>query len=399
MLGGIEGGLPRSFYVVSVAAFLFQLTNYVIQPIFTLYILDLGASMLQVGLILSIQSILAIASKVPLALVAEKIGEGRMLGITFIVQATAPILYFLAPSPAWLYLIPLYQIVATGSFNQLAMSMVSNMAPTTGQGEALGRYMTFFSMGMFIGPIITSALIAQISYRQLFLVAAIFPVIGGGVFIRHATDMGNRSPAPDPGRQPRSSTSGSLKAVLRERNVVILSVIRTAYSMSNTIFNALFAVYAVERLGLSPSLVALLFSVLGLANALIKLPAGRISDRVGTKPLLLVTFGMIIVDYVAIAYARSVLLLAISLVVFGVCWGTRAVTEWSFLASTVSPETKTLAISYLSIFWGIGSTVGGMIAGVSAGVLPFSEIFLIAALINVPAIPAICAMREIKRAR
>ena len=41
-------------------------------------------------------------------------------------------------------------------------------------------------------------------------------------------------------------------------------------------------------------------SIIGRDNVLIKLPAGRISDRVGRKALLLVTFGMIIIDYVAV---------------------------------------------------------------------------------------------------
>jgi len=152
----------------------------------------------------------------------------------------------------------------------------------------------------------------------------------------------------------------------------------------------------VDQLGFSPSLVALLFSAVGFANTLIKLPAGRISDRVGRKNLLLVAFGVIVIDYVAIAYARNIIPLAVSLIVFGACWGTRAVTEWSFLASTVPPETKTLAMSYLSTFWGLGSTVGSMIAGISAGVLPFPTIFLLAAIINIPAIPSIYAMKNPK---
>jgi len=392
---GITNGLPRSFYVISIGAFLFQLTNFMIQPVFTLYILDLGASIFQVGLILSLQSFLMIVSRVPLTLLAEKIGKNRMLSVTFIVQATAQILYFLAPSPLWLYFIPLYGIVARGLFNQLAMSMASNMAPSTRQGDALGRYMTFFSMGLFIGPVITSILVASVSYRQLFLVAALFPAMGEVLFLRYAT-RGDWNRAPEPRRRPRSSETSSLKAVLRERNVLILTVIRTAYAISNTMFNTLFAIYAVDQLGFSPSLVALLFSAVGFANTLIKLPAGRISDRVGRKNLLLVAFGVIVIDYVAIAYARNIIPLAVSLIVFGACWGTRAVTEWSFLASTVPPETKTLAMSYLSTFWGLGSTVGSMIAGISAGVLPFPTIFLLAAIINIPAIPSIYAMKNPK---
>jgi MFS family permease len=178
-----------------------------------------------------------------------------------------------------------------------------------------------------------------------------------------------------------------------ERNVVILTIIRTTYSMSNSMFTALFALYGVEELGFSPSLVALLFSLLGVANSFIKFPVGRISDRVGRRLVLLVIFILVIIDYVAIAYLRNFLLVGISLIVFGACWGARAVTEWSLLANTVQPENKAMAMSYLSSFWGVGATIGSVIAGITAEKLPFQTIFLIMAIVNIPALPSVHLLR------
>ena len=82
------------------------------------------------------------------------------------------------------------------------------------------------------------------------------------------------------------------------------------------------------------------------------------------------------------------------LVLFGVCWGTRAVTEWSTLTNTVSQETKTMAISYLGSIWGMGATLGSLMVGIVGENYPFSTIFLMLALINIPTLPAIYAMRK-----
>jgi hypothetical protein len=41
--------LPRSFYIVSMASLLFQLARHTTQPIFSLYVLEMGASLLQLG--------------------------------------------------------------------------------------------------------------------------------------------------------------------------------------------------------------------------------------------------------------------------------------------------------------------------------------------------------------
>lgn len=394
-MGEKANSLPRSFYVVSVASFLFSLTRNVTQPIFSLYVLDMGASLLQVGLILSIQSFLMIVTRIPLTVLAEKIGRNRMFAIAFVIQATASVLYAVAPSPTWLYFIPFYQIIASGSYNQLAMSTASDMAPVARQGDALGRYMTFMTMGMFVGPLITSALITRISYRQLYLATALFPVTGLVLFLRHMPKNPRRTQSRDnPGGGVQMGTLDALKLVLGNRNVLVLTLIRTTFSMSNTVFTALFAVYAVRELGFSPSLASLLFSVVGFSNAFVKLPAGTLSDRLGAKRVLLTAFGVLILVYASIPYARGIPLLVPLLVFFGLCWGTRAVTEWATLANTVPQETKAIAMSYLSSVWGLGATIGSIMLGVFGEALPFSTIFLMLALINVPALPAIYIMKE-----
>jgi len=390
-----DGGLPVSFYVVSLASFLFSLSRHTTQPIFTLYILEMGASLVQVGLILSVQSILMMVVRIPLAMVSDRVGHNRMFLIAFFIQVTAPILYAIAPDTSWLYVIPFYQVLASGSFNQLAMSTASNMAPATRQGDALGRYMTFMSMGMFVGPIIAGSLVTHIGYRQLFMVTALFPAIGLGLFLRFKPN-GVRAPPAEEESEEGPGTLATLKVILRDRNVLILTFIRSTYSMANTVFTTLFAVFAVRDLGFTPALAALLFSVVGFTNAFIKLPAGRVTDTLGPKKVLLASFSTLILVYVSIAYARGVAPILLLLALFGVCWGTRAVTEWTTLANSVTPETKTIAMSYLGSIWGVGATLGSFMVGVVGEAYPFSTIFLMLAVINVPAIPAIYLMREKK---
>jgi MFS family permease len=131
----------------------------------------------------------------------------------------------------------------------------------------------------------------------------------------------------------------------------------------------------------------------GFANAFIKFPAGRLADRLGAKVVLMASFSTLILVFVSIAYLRGFVPILGSLVLFGACWGTRAVTEWTTLANTVTAETKAMAMSYLSSIWGVGATLGSLMVGLVGGALSFSTIFLILALINVPALPAIYTMK------
>jgi predicted MFS family arabinose efflux permease len=269
------------------------------------------------------------------------------------------------------------------------------MASATKQGDAIGRYMTFTTFGLFIGPLITGALITRISYSQLYLITTLFPAIGLLLFLRYIPrDIGSTRSEDYSANELQPGTLDGMKMILRNRNVLVLTLIRTTYSISNTVFTTIFTVYAVQELGFSPSLAALLFSVVGFANAFAKVPAGILSDRIGAKKVLFTTFGILILVYIMIPYARNIQLLVPLLTFFGLCWGTRAVTEWATLANTVTHETKTLAMSYLSSIWGLGATLGSLMIGVYGDNLHFSTIFLLLGLINIPALPAIHFMKR-----
>ena len=379
---------PREFYTISVGGFLFNLTPFIVQPILSLRGLELGASLLQLGLILSIQGISVALLRIPLTIIAQKVGDDTMILICFLARSMTYVLYYVAPSYQWFFFIPLCDVVATALFFPLTISRASNMMPQTRQGEALGQATMIMWMGMFIGPLITSALVLVIGLREVFLCAAPFPIIGMILFLlssrrKGVDDTRNRPPT------HRPAILGSLKILLRDRTITILATVRTFYFISNAIFMALFSVHAVEHLMLSPSLVALLFSTQGFVNSFIKLPAGRLADSFGRERMLLLTYAIIILDYIGIAYVNDFNGLFVLLVVFGGGWGTRAVVEWSLLTTLVRREMKTMAVSYLENFSFVGSTLGSALAGLAASVMPFSSIFLLAALVNVPAL--LCA--------
>ena len=394
LLDRLKGGLPGRFYAVSFAGFLWEMGLFMTQPILTLHYLNLGASILFIGLILSLQAFLLIFLRLPLTIVATRVGEKRMLAISFVAQTIQLALIGFARSPEWLYFIPIVQLVATGTFFQLITSMNSNQAPPERQGDALGRHMTIVSAGMFLGPALCGLLVEPLGYSNVFLVAALFPLVGLFMLLRATRGMGEE------GRNLRSHempSLHSLKALLGQRNVMMLALIRTLYSTSNNLFLTLFSIYAVKSLGFDPALVAGLYSIQGVANAFVKVPSGWASDKWGRRTILLVTFSGVIMIYTGFAFMTAYPLVAATMLFFGACWGTRAVTEWAFLTAIVSVEAKTMAIGYMESFWDIGSSVGSLLAGVAVGILPYQTIFLLLAALNLPAIPSILLMKEEKR--
>jgi len=385
-------GYDKRLYALMLAATNFVLSWTLTQPVFSLYVTGLGASVVQVGMLFSLMSFIPLVIRIPMSVIAERIGRVRMLLLGLFISSTSSLLYAHARSFTQVLLITVYLSVANGGFNQTAMSTVSDAAPTDRQGDAMGRYLTFLGFGMLLGPALCSYLVNVMSYSQLFYLSALFPAVGILLLVFLAPTVPRRVASAE-GR-PEVGTVESLRMILRNRNVMLLSYCRASFSAAQAIFIALFSIYAVQQLGISESTVALLFTVRGFSNTLSRFPAGRISDSIGRRTPMLAAYGLLVVSFVVIALYESVIMMGVALALYGLCWGTRAVSEWAFLTDLVEPEIKTISISYLSSVFGFGSTIGSLAAGFLSTMFPYSTVFLLGAALNLGAIPAVLSMKR-----
>jgi ACDE family multidrug resistance protein len=391
--GHIVSGYDTRIYALMLSATTFVLNFTLIQPIFSLFLTSRGITVVQLGILLSIQSFISLIIRIPLSGVVVKVGRLRSMIIGLFVSGVASVIFIYAQTYTHFLLAIAVNSITASSFNQTAMSTVSDAAPPERQGDAMGRYLTFLGLGMLIGPAVCSRLVESLGYTGLFWLSAIAPLFGIALLIFMApTNIKEREATSR--EKTLISAMDSMKMILGNRNVLLLSYCRASFSAAQSLFLALFSIYAVQQLGFSESVVAMLFTVRGFANMLARYPAGSISDRIGRRPLMLGAYGFLVGSFFMIAYTKSALMLGIALGLYGLCWGTRAVSEWAFLTDLVEPEIKTISISYLASVFSLGSTLGSVASGILTLYLPYSTIFLIGAALNLGAIPAILAMRK-----
>jgi len=387
----MKGGSKTGSYALMLAATTVMVTATLAQPIFPLFIRSLGATTPQVGLLLSLKMFLPLILRIPLTFAGERLGKKRMIIGSLMVLSTAALMYSMATSYVLLVVIIIFESLSSAS-NQLLMATVSDLSPSNQQGDAMGRYLTFLGMGMLLGPALCSLLVDQIGYSGLYLTASVFPFIGIALVLQGSKGLMESKSINL--KIPQPSARESLRMIFTNRNVLLLSYCRTSFATSQNLILTLFPLYASDILGYSDSNVALLFTVRGLSNTLIRLPAGKISDRIGRKKPMIVAYALLIVAFGLIATVKDYTLLFAAFALYGFSWGMRAVSEWAFLTDLVEPEIKTLSISYLSSIFSLGSTLGSIAAGTLATMMPYTSIFMIAAGLMIPPIPVITAMKK-----
>jgi MFS family permease len=85
---------------------------------------------------------------------------------------------------------------------------------------------------------------------------------------------------------------------------------------------------------------------------------GRISDRYGRRPALLIGLGSLAAGYLIFGLANSIWMLLLSRVVQGAGGGTTAVTQ-AYVTDTVRPEDRARALGWLSTGTNVGTSLGG----------------------------------------
>ncbi len=124
-----------------------------------------------------------------------------------------------------------------------------------------------------------------------------------------------------------------------------------------------------ERMGATGLIVGVLVAAFSLAQ-LVSAPAwGRLSDRHGRRPTLLLGLFMSAVSYTVFAYAGTLWLLFASRIVQGFGGGTVGVVQ-AYVADTAAPEDRTKALGWLSAATSLGAVCGPWLGSQAARLGP-----------------------------
>jgi MFS transporter, DHA1 family, tetracycline resistance protein len=120
-------------------------------------------------------------------------------------------------------------------------------------------------------------------------------------------------------------------------------------------------VYGV-KFGASPFTVGLLLSVYSLMQLLFAPVLGRLSDRYGRRPVLLLSLAGSMAGYLLFAFAHSLPLLFLARIIDGVSGGNIA-TAQAYVADVTRPEERARGMGLIGAAFGLGFVMGPALGG------------------------------------
>jgi MFS family permease len=323
-------------------------------PVLPLYATAHGATATGVGFIIGAHMTAAAVGSIPLGRASDIWGRRPLLlGGMALGVVTSLLLPLVEGEFA---LMAIYGLAGFGvaAFTPSALSLVGDAAAPGRAGHAFAWYSTAHYGAIAIGPFLGGLAAEWWTYRTDF--------VGSAVGIAIALAVGLTLPGrPAANESPRS---GATFADIRGNASVwagwIVSV--SGFLIQGVVFT-FFPLLAHER-GLTPAAIGLVFLALGLANTLVRFPAGWLVDRTGQCSPYAV--GGVLVASVATAVFPHVGRLATLLVlvaVFGAVSGTAFVAIGVALSASTTSAARGLVMGGYSTSLYLGLALGSFVLG------------------------------------
>jgi MFS family permease len=370
----------RLLYTVIGISFLSIMAPALTGALRPLFIVEVGADLVQLALIMALPSFVSLLTRVPASAFSGRIGRWRMMVISLVLSALTTVAFAFVRDPAQFYPVVAIAALSWAIFSPITVEFVSSRATAETQGSMMGFYFTSIAAPMFLGPFLSSFLTLYLDLRTLFLVSAVFPAVALGaiLFMVKPNDLVISGPG-DEGEAERPAFWRSIIRILRVRNFAVLCLSRVSFAMSMGIFNTAYPVFAESTLGLTPSLISLLFTSRGVTNVLTRMPAGRLSDRIGRRKPFIAAYLLVIVSFVLLSYFRRFEILLVALALYGVGWGVRIAPSMALAIESVSDEDRPIALAVFMTMFDVGNIVGSLATGFTSSFLPTNVLMLICA--------------------
>jgi len=362
-----------SFWLLCVISLLAFISYDLIRsPLLPLFAERLGAHPEVIGLIVGISTVTGILFKLPAGTVSDLLGRRRLLFIGLSVFAVAPYFYFGVTQVWQLIVLRAFHGLATAIFAPVAMAVVADLF-REGRGEALSWYSSFSQAGRLSGRMIGGYLLVWAGFEQTFAVCAVI----GLVLIILFSNL--RLPEDQPASSlTRHESSRALVQGLREvggdRRVLVTSGMEAILMTASGALMAFLPLYGIA-VGLHAGEVGLLFGAMGLASILAKPAMGRISDRIGRRPLIVA--GQLICAAVMIAIpwtAGFVGLLLLSLL-FGFGEAVIGSSTSAMVADRCKEKSLGSAMGVFGTIMDIGHAAGPILTGFLIGISGYTGAF------------------------
>lgn len=353
-----ENKLFRNIIFLGLVSFFADISSEMVYPLIPLYLTSaLGATPVLVGIIEGIAESIASLLKVFSGYISDRYQKKKQIAFC---GYAAGLLYKLALifAGSWVGILGARVVDRFGKGIRTAPRdvMVSESADKKEMGKAFGVHKALDMAGSAIGILLAFLLLKNIggnAYKTIFAISVIPVLLALAMFAFIKEKQGERTVKErEHFWKNMKMLNGNLKLYL------LVAFLFTLGNSSNT-----FLLLKATDLGFSDTNAILLYFVYNATTALLAIPFGKRSDKVGRKRVLIAGYLTFSIVYLGFAFVTKKWMLVAVFVLYGVYTAMVTGVERAFIAEIAPANLKGTMLGLHSTLVGIALLPASVIAG------------------------------------
>jgi len=382
-------GLPRPVWLLGFVSLLTDMASEAIYPVLPAFLVVLGASKLQLGLIEG--SVEAVASLM-------KVASGRLsdrwrrrqpivlagYGLSSLVRP----LMALATGPWHVWVVRFVDRMGKGVRGAPRDALLAHFAPADQRGRVFGFHRAMDHLGAVAGPLAALAVLWLWpgSFRMLFALTLV-PGLAVVVLLFRLRDPEPESVAP-----VVSATEGPVQSTgVLPGQFWRLMIVLAVFTLGNS--TDMFLIARFGDLGIGLETVLFLYAAQHVIKSASSLYGGIVADRLGRRTLIAAGWLVYAGIYVGFALTTSLGALASLFLVYGLHHGLTEGAEKALIADATPPAARATAFGIYAATLGLGSFAASVLFGAIAETVSVPAAFLTGAVLALAATAGLTFVR------
>jgi MFS family permease len=321
-------------------------------------VLNLGASAAALGLVEGLAEAAAQITRVFSGWLSDRLGRRKALTVAgYGLAAVTKPLFPLANSIGLVLVARFVDRIGKGIRGAPRDALVADVTPADRRGAAFGLRQSLDTVGAALGPAAAIALMYLFNddIRTVLWFAVVPAILAVAVLI-----WGVKEPAPSPRK-----THAPLRAKeIRELGSAYWLVIGAGAVFALARFSEAFLVIRAQGGGLALAWAPAVIGVMSLVYAASAYPAGRLQDRIGARPLLLLGLLALIAADLLLAFGKTLATVFLGIGLWGLHMGLTQGVLAALIAATAPPQLRGTAFGLFGLVTGLAALVASVLAGV-----------------------------------
>lgn len=363
----------RVLLMVCTATVIIMLGQGVITPVLPIFAESFGVGAAMVGLTVSVFGLARLFVNLPAGYVSERFGRRVLLIGGPIIVALGSLFSVGAVSFWQLILSRLIAGAGSAMFMTGAQVLLADVSNDHNRGRLMSLQQGSLLLGASFGPALGGFTAALWGFRAPFVVmAALSAVAAVWAFLQVQETRSQQAAAPMAASDKRAAMVAApalkprpgIATILFDINFLLVGMVTLAVFLTRTgSRQTLLPLVGHNRLDMDTGTLGVIFTIMGLLNMLMLLPAGSLIDRLGRKVVIVPSTLLTGIAIAICATSDNVWLFVGGTIVWGIATGLAGPAPAAYAADLAPPHMRGITMGLYRTFGDLGFFIGPVLLG------------------------------------